>query len=156
MSTNRAKETQGRNGSWALRPEEWVVADCVARLTGNMAPELRPSRPVTGQDWRAALVLATWHNLLPVLHFCYEGDSSLPAMPDSVATRLRHSYKQAAAAHLLQQTCLRALLDSLMAEGVPAIVLKGMPLAESLYPEPALRQAGDIDLMLSPSAFPRG
>ena len=76
-------------------------------------------------------------------------------MPNSVATRLRHSYTQAAAAHLLQQACLRTLLDSLMAEGISPIVLKGMPLAESLYPDPALRQAGDIDLMLRPSETPR-
>jgi hypothetical protein len=47
------------------------------------------------------------------------------------------------------------LLKALTAEDVPVIPLKGIALRETIYPDPALRLSGDIDLLLPPEAIER-
>jgi len=44
----------------------------------------------------------------------------------------------------------RDALRALSAAGVPAIVLRGVMAAETLYPDPALRHCHDLDLMIAP------
>ena len=44
----------------------------------------------------------------------------------------------------------RRVLAGLASAGVPAIVLRGVMAAETLYPDPALRHCHDLDLMIAP------
>ncbi len=68
--------------------------------------------------------------------------------------RLSGLYTESMAAWLHRRSGLLALLD-ILAEppAIPVIVLKGMALAISLYPDPALRPMHDIDLLAPADRF---
>lgn len=70
--------------------------------------------------------------------------------------RLHPEFKAAARRNQLQTLRLAAhlqqLLDSFEKTGVPAIVLKGLPLAKRLHGEVAARKAGDLDLWIPEEA----
>ena len=48
---------------------------------------------------------------------------------------------------------LQRIASALRAAGVPALLFKGAPLARQLYADPAVRHAGDIDVMAPPAAM---
>jgi hypothetical protein len=62
--------------------------------------------------------------------------------------KLKGAYRASAVQHLRRQDELRRALTALRAEGIPVIVLKGAALAETLYPDPALRVMEDIDILV--------
>jgi len=58
-------------------------------------------------------------------------------------------------ASLVAEQQLLRLLDRLAVAGLPVIVLKGMALALTLYPDVALRPVGDIDLLIRHRDLPQ-
>ncbi|HXT37563.1 MAG TPA: nucleotidyltransferase family protein, partial [Chloroflexota bacterium] len=60
-----------------------------------------------------------------------------------------------AAARLLCESVLGALLDTTASQGIEVLVLKGAALAHDLYPRPELRPYGDLDILCRPADFPR-
>lgn len=74
--------------------------------------------------------------------------------PPELLARLSDLYTESMAAWLHRRSGLLALLD-ILAEppAIPVIVLKGMALAISLYPDPALRPMNDIDLLAPADRF---
>ena len=53
----------------------------------------------------------------------------------------------------LQLSSLRRLALNLRERETPFLVLKGLPLAQRLYGDPFVREAGDIDLLVAPESF---
>ena len=73
----------------------------------------------------------------------------------ALAAKLRRT---AAPSRALQRTArqlssLRRLALSLRERETPFLVLKGLPLAQRLYGDPFVREAGDIDLLVAPESF---
>jgi hypothetical protein len=106
------------------------------------------------QDWEYLLATASYHGLLPLLHKHVHASGA-----DLVAVNALSRLKQGSLAnsqnvlHLLskQLKVQRLLKDS----GVPVAVFKGSVLSQMSYGEIALRQAGDIDLLIQPQHFAR-
>jgi hypothetical protein len=77
---------------------------------------------------------------------------SFPSL--SVPTDLRESWSRArhaaALRHIRRQVELRGILRALEARAIPAVVLKGMVLAHTAYPEPSTRPMMDVDLLVPP------
>ena len=69
-------------------------------------------------------------------------------VPDPVAERLRDLYHREAIHSVARRELLRAALLRLSDASIPVIVLKGAALAALVYPSPALRPMGDIDLLV--------
>jgi hypothetical protein len=91
----------------------------------------------------ALLSAAVQHGLLAAV------EGRLP--PDDPALRQRFE-RLAAAARLADSVLRRALeeaLTALAAAGVSPVVLKGPALADRIYPDPSLRAATDLDLLLA-------
>ncbi len=71
------------------------------------------------------------------------------ATPPAVRERLAVAYTESLGAWLLRRQGLMGLLDVLAEPpAIPVVVLKGMALAISLYPDPALRPMNDIDVLV--------
>ena len=68
--------------------------------------------------------------------------------PPSVLGELERAARAGAASEVLRRQELTAVLDALAAEGIQPILLKGTPLAYTVYEEPALRPRGDTDLLI--------
>lgn len=67
---------------------------------------------------------------------------------------LEQTYRLAQLQAMRQRFELLRLLDALQGAGVEAIVLKGLALREIIYPDPALRPSGDVDLLVRLAAVP--
>ena len=134
-----------------LRPEERLLNRCITRLVRQETKDLNLYEDVDEQRWRAVIALAEWHRLLPLIHLQLRQDGWLGKVPRQVSDRLKQASLQAAMAHLSHVARLQEIASAFGDRGISYIVLKGVPLAESLYPEPALRSSADVDVMVEPS-----
>jgi len=127
------------------RPEHELLFSIARRE----AEPLDLKRPL---DWEYVLATASTHGLIPLLQ---KSLHSLKAdqVPTSVLSRLKLQSvsnlsnvlhllgKQLTVHHLLQQN------------GAPVAIFKGSVLAQMAYGDISLRQAGDIDVLISPEHF---
>jgi hypothetical protein len=75
-------------------------------------------------------------------------------VPHACAEPLRHAYYAAAGDAELHRAELGAALDCLRAAGITPILFKGAALAHTVYPDPACRPMGDLDLWVTAEAMP--
>lgn len=128
------------------------------RLAGLLAPMLDrvPAEQVRldAAAWHALATRAVRERLGPLLHAALQR-AGRADVPTAVQTLLAQEYCRAAAAALYQQQELAAILRACADAQIPCIVLKGSALAVTLYPDPALRPCGDIDLLFPPDTIPQ-
>jgi hypothetical protein len=95
--------------------------------------------------WERVLRLAAWHRLSPML---YRHLSRRPVAPARLVDALEETYFCNAARNLFIGAALRRVLEALAGAEAPAMLLKGAALLESAYPDPALREMLDLDLLV--------
>lgn len=102
------------------------------------------ARPI---DWDVVVRLARRHRIVPLLHLNLDRLQWM-AVPADVRSEL-HAARQANAANCLQLAGeLVRLLNVFGQAGIVAIPFKGVTLAARTYGDVALREAGDIDLLV--------
>ena len=83
----------------------------------------------------------------------------LQAVPPGLSEPARDSLRRAAAQEALQDTLIakqwKQVLAALADRGISPVPLKGRPLAIAMWPQPAFRPAGDVDLLVETEALPR-
>ena len=121
------------------------------RTADRRSPDLQPllaraPAPFAGLDPEARVTLLTSaarHGLLAAVA------GRLP--PDDPA--LRRRFERLAAGARLRDARLRAVLEEVLgllgAAGIAPVALKGPALADRVYPDPALRAATDLDLLVA-------
>ena len=105
---------------------------------------LRGAPPDPGCDWELVTGLARRHSVSPFL--CYVLRQHQDTVPSHLWQELQGDYYAAVASHLLRERQLDQVLEALDGAGVPVVLLKGAALSLSVYPDPALRTMGDLDL----------
>jgi hypothetical protein len=98
-------------------------------------------------DWARVIDLAQRHGVLPLVYRSVHA-ACRGAVPESVLGRLQIDYHRNLARNLVLTHELLRVLALLNAEGVDAIPFKGPVLAAAVYGDLALRQAGDLDLLV--------
>lgn len=68
-------------------------------------------------------------------------------IPQEVKAKLRQAYLKTVSRSMLLYDAFREIAEALNKEGIQAVALKGIYLAEQLYPKIGLRQFSDIDLL---------
>lgn len=100
-----------------------------------------------GLDWDRLTEEAAYHGVLPLLYH-HAKRITLRRVPPDALQRMRTRV----GARALHGTCLAQELDRLAGlfheAAIPAIVVKGIPLAHDLYGGYALRPFGDTDLII--------
>ena len=91
--------------------------------------------------------------LLPLLSSTLEQNGATVTPPDLSLLRMARYREQLRSERY--QAILHQALSTLSTGGVQVILLKGAALANTVYPEPALRHCHDIDLLLQPSDVPQ-
>ena len=96
--------------------------------------------------WNWLFELAENHGVLPLLHqaLTHYRDSLAPEDLATLASKHRTNLHKAM---MLSRELIR-ILDTLAESGIEVMPYKGLALAESLYGDIALRQTGDIDLLI--------
>lgn len=127
-------------------PSPQLLLDCL-KSTDPQAKDPQLSR-YSPSDWHAIFESARLHALSPLLYFRLHNLGWTEKLPTEVATKLRKAILIIARNNLLKFEQLGPVLQVLNAAGIPAIPLKGAHLAAWVYPDPALRPMGDIDLLV--------
>jgi Uncharacterised nucleotidyltransferase len=125
---------------WPQRPE-----DC----------ELIRASAAGPMDWRRFVQLIQHHRIVTLVSHnllaCWV--DSPPAELAPVFTRLRQLAADSAHQSLRSLTELRRVVQKLRAESVAVRVMKGLPLAQTVFGDLSLRSPGDIDLLIDESAI---
>lgn len=102
-------------------------------------------------NWEAVGQQARLHRLGPLLYDALRAEECLP--PDLEA-EWREEYLATALRNALLLHEARAVTARLTAVGLPVILLKGAALAQTVYPNIALRPMVDLDLLVRPEMAP--
>lgn len=104
-------------------------------------------------DWDGFLWLAARHRLLPLVHkhVNHIGSEGVPA---DVSEALREAFVENAGQMLRLTGELSQLVKLFQSRGLLAVSYKGPPLALRLYGSLALRQTGDLDIVVRQDAVP--
>lgn len=76
-----------------------------------------------------------------------------PGAPQSVLEMLREDARGNARKYTLTLTTSAAIGQGFAQARIPALLFKGLPLAQALYVNPASRHVGDIDILIPPSSL---
>jgi hypothetical protein len=98
-------------------------------------------------DWNLVLAQAARHRVRPLL-FAKLSGASAGSIPPDVLTQLKDFTAANARRNLFLIGELLRLLDLLQSHGIPAAPFKGPILASAAYGSTALREAGDLDLLV--------
>jgi hypothetical protein len=98
-------------------------------------------------DWSSLLRIADLHGVLPLLYRSLH--TTCPdAVPTAVLARLRTHFDATARHNMLLTEALLPLLGLLEEHGIRALPYKGPVLAAVIYGHLALRQCGDLDILV--------
>ena len=123
-------------------------------LPGENAAQRPQLAALDATAWRWLIEQAQRHAVASLLYATvhpYADD--LPQATAAIDT-LRTLYRQAALLALQRTAELRRLLDALADADICPAVFKGAALAHTLYPSPACRLMGDIDLWVTHAEMP--
>lgn len=102
--------------------------------------------------WKLLFDLADRHGTRPLL---YQALVNVEAVAADEMSALQQSYQNNLHKALFLSRELIRIVDRLSAAGIEVMPYKGLALAEVVYGDIALRQSGDIDLLIRPHDFPR-
>ncbi len=142
------------SGNNATLEPEWsiLLTACSEILrqenTDSIRTQLRQS-----VRWKLLLELADRHGTQPLLYqFLVQVKESIPR---EEIPRLEQRHQINLHKALLLSRELIRIVDYLTELGIEVMPYKGLALAELIYGDIALRQSGDIDLLIRPQDFPR-
>ena len=138
-------EGEPLNALLALPDDQILYLVALLRNSPQPAPSLSP------EGWQQFLDLLQPHRVLPLLAFHLRSWPEECRPPQEVMSQLNRLliFTVARTVHAGRQ--IGAVADAMRAAGIPAIILKGPALARTVYPDPALRQSVDIDLLVRPA-----
>jgi hypothetical protein len=137
--------------SWHAR--EYHLLRCAARVRLTPAESFDLTRLFQADfHWDFVLAAGRRHGILPLLHLHLR---DVHAVPQAVRDQLQAHARANAARNLLLSGELLQLLRLFAADGVTALPFKGPTLAVQAYGNLALREFGDLDLLVPEAELPR-
>lgn len=107
-----------------------------------------PTAPIG--EWSGLLNFLRANWMIP---FVYRKIGSLPPEyrpPEPITDGMRQAFLVSCVGSLHMERQLREIIETFLDQGVRVLVLRGPALAFSLYPDPAMRPSGDLDLLVLP------
>ncbi|MCX6692550.1 MAG: nucleotidyltransferase family protein [Methanoregula sp.] len=128
--------------------------DLLTYLIAAIRNAPQPAPDILPDDWQSFLALLRPHAIVPLLAFHVRTWPEECQPPQEIMEYLNRVFLMAAARSLLAGRQIQSVTDALKDTGIPVILLKGHALARTGYPDPALRQSTDIDLLVQPHNLP--
>jgi hypothetical protein len=124
------------------------VLDGICRALMEQMDEV-PWANFTGDDWQLLTLMARTEGVAPLMYDAFKraGPERVGVPADSFR-ELKEEYYQTAAYNALLFEELEKILGALEEAGIPVVLLKGAALAQTVYPDPALRPMSDLDLLV--------
>ena len=114
------------------------------RNTPRSPPDIPPD------EWHRFLTLLQPHGIIPLFAFHVRTWPEASRPPQEIMEYLNRLFLLAAVRNLRAGQQIQVITNALKDAGIPVILLKGHALARTVYPDPALRQSSDIDLLVRP------
>ncbi|HEY6891762.1 MAG TPA: nucleotidyltransferase family protein, partial [Solirubrobacter sp.] len=127
--------------SEALTPEFALLVEAARPTPRTAADRSAWARA----SYERAVEAAAWHRLEPMLAQHLAADEGVPA---DLQARLQERYFANAARNAFVAASLRDALAALTGAGVEAMLLKGAALTAAVYPDPAVREMLDVDVLV--------
>src|SRR5262249_35789825 len=123
-----------------------VVSSVAHRLIAEaLQPAFPPSASVEPEDWERLWSAARSHCLIPYLPQRWSESGTLDRLPPALAERFAHARSQNMERNRRLLADLRDLCAVLQDHRIPALVLKGLPVAQAYYGDLGLRVLYDLD-----------
>ena len=128
-------------------------------LLGILGLQSRPDQPrpqpeLQEGEWAELERKAKVQRVGALTHFCLQrAPDDWNGPPESVHRTLSDHYRNSLLRNLFLATELTELALALQSGNIPCLALKGMHLAQEVYPEVAIRQMDDIDLLVPREAL---
>jgi len=130
-----------------------LLIDCLKKDEPGVEPALLSG--ISPERWKGLLTLAAMQRVRPLFWHRLKQKGLDLAVPVETAEELRDALRRNAVRNLRLYGELRRLLSALKPEGIPVILLKGIFLAEAVYPNMGLREMNDIDVLARPADLVR-
>lgn len=127
------------------------MTDLLCQLLGHQADPVQLSLALHGlsqPEWDALLKVTGYQDLLPVFDHKLRQLGGQVNIPNVVKEHLRQANLLAGTRNMLFLHAAGMLLSALRKQGMDVIVLKGIYLVETIYPEITMRTFGDIDILV--------
>ena len=124
--------------------EDMLLINC-ARL--KVDPEKIRKILTPDMNWNYILENANDNRIATLLYYNLQ-KSGNDLVPVEVIEQLQKTYKAILARNIIAFNELKQILKSFSESQIKVILLKGVALAETVYPDIALRPFGDIDLLI--------
>jgi hypothetical protein len=122
-----------------------------ALLPAALGADPASLRAAIAEGGSAFLDSVVAQDLGPLWHYHLQSNGLLETLPPDSIEPLRQARMAAAMGYLAQRAALDPLDRLFEAEAIPYVVMKGSHVRECVYPDPALRAASDIDMLISPA-----
>ena len=133
-------------GAALARPERDLLLEI---LKGDAGSDRERHRFAGVASWPAVLETAG-ARLHPLLAHELARRSMADTIPDAARATLTAAARAAVVMHLQRVSGLRRAVNPLDAAGIHAVILKGMAIAHTAYPQPSLRTMSDVDVWVAP------
>lgn len=138
-----------------LCPEDELLLAC-ARIELEPATRQRLKELLeTDLDWQRLVTKAVRQGIPTLVYHHLRRLNGGTVAPPQTWAMLETVYRAAGLVAMRQRFECQRLLDALHSAGIPVIVLKGLALSETIYPDPALRLSGDMDFLVPQAAAER-
>lgn len=117
----------------------------------SMEPGLREGaflQEVSLDDWQTLLDLAKQNSVASLLNYQLTHQVPKIEIPPKVSQEFQQAYHHNLRDNLLLLTQVAQMIQVLNDAGIPIIPLKGIYLADQVYPSPGVRRMGDVDLLV--------
>lgn len=111
------------------------------------AAQVRAAMTRPALDWDDVLYLADGHGITPLLYQLWQRLNLLELISPPAQTRMAQAYADNSTRNTDARREFRDVMGMMAHAGVETIVIKGLPLLEQLYPDPAERVLYDCDLL---------
>jgi len=115
-----------------------------------LSNEISVAPEATADQWHDFFALLKPHWIAPLFYWRI---GSLPQEylpPGAVNHQLKRTFHESRVRSLRLERQLEKILAAFETEGIRALVLRGLALGLSVYPDPALRPGSDLDLLVLP------
>ncbi len=103
---------------------------------------------LTQEDWQVLLTVAGKNGALPLLDYRFRDIKQEKPLPEPVSQSLHNTYLNATARNMVMLHHATSILQALKQQSLDVIPLKGLYLAEAVYPAIGLRTFSDFDLLV--------
>jgi Uncharacterised nucleotidyltransferase len=130
-------------------PEDRLLLECSRGQIGVAGADRIAGLIAGALDWDSVLQASIRNGVAPLLRHGLERVGALTSgVPEGVAETLEVLHENSARRNRRLFEALGELVAGLRADGVDAVGLKDIQLAVQIYPNPALRPMGDLDLLI--------